>query len=98
MAIISIVKNRRTLLLLAQVAISLVTARWAVEVGIPYLALGPLTWWQFALRWPQLMAYGLLGSAHPLAVEFALIVLYSVMAFLTLRYLIVNPILRKRTT
>lgn len=44
------------------------------------------------------MAYGLLGSAHPLAVEFALIVLYSVMAFLTLRYLIVNPILRKRTT
>jgi hypothetical protein len=72
---------------------SFVAAAYAVKAGIPYVGFGPLPWWQSALTWPWSLALGLVGNAHPLAVMLALFTVYSGIAFLILRFLIVKPFL-----
>lgn len=85
-------KSRKVILGLAQVVVSFIAAAYAVKGGIPYVGLAPLPWWQSALRWPWSLAFRLGGATHLLAVMLALFAVYSAMAFLILRYLIVKLI------
>jgi len=75
---------------------SLLTAAYAAKRGIPYVALGPLTWWESVLRWPWSLAHKLSGTANPSVVMLALFAIYWATAFLILRYLIAMPLLRNQ--
>ena len=77
----------------AQVVMSFVAAAYAVKAGILYVGFAPLPWWQSALRWPWSLALRLIGNTHPLAMMLVLFTVYSGIAFLILRFLIVKPFL-----
>jgi hypothetical protein len=88
--------NRRALSLLAQLLIPLIASVYAVREGTPYLALRRSPWWQTALRWPQVMMFQHLGTAHPLAVPCILFLLYFLIAFWLIHYLIEKLPFRKQ--
>jgi hypothetical protein len=92
----NLVKIRRVILVLVQVVMSFVAADYAVQAGIPYVGFAPLPWWQAAFRCPWSLALRLVGNTHPLAIMLILFAVYSGMAFLILRFLIVKPFLNGR--
>jgi hypothetical protein len=91
------VKALSLALLLAQVAASLFASGYAVENGVPYVGIGPMPWSQYILRSPWLLWFKVNKSADPFTVTVALFIIYTVIAFLVLRYLIMKPIMRKLT-
>ena len=85
-------------LLLAQVAVSLFGSAYAVENGAPYVGIGSIPWWRYIPRLPWLLWFKVNKSADLLTAMMALFIIYTVVAFLILRYLIMKPIVRKLTT
>jgi hypothetical protein len=83
--------TKSALLTLAQFVVPCVLAWYAVEEGIPYVGMSPLPWWKSLLRWPWHFIVGL----HPLVALSALFLIYSLAAFLVIRYLIVKPLLQR---
>jgi hypothetical protein len=81
--------TKSAVLTLVQFIVPCVLAWYAVEEGIPYVGMGPLPWWKSLLRWPWHFIIGL----HPLVALSALFLVYSLAAFLVIRYLIVKPLL-----
>jgi len=82
-------------LLLAQVAVSLMAAAYAVAKGIPYYGIGPMPWWQYILSSPWFLWFKVNRSVDPLILMVTLSIVYTVIAFLIIHYLIMKPILRK---
>jgi hypothetical protein len=81
--------TKSAVLTLVQLIVPCVLAWYAVEEGVPYVGMGPLPWWKSLLRWPWHFIIGL----HPLVALSALFLVYSLAAFLVIRYLIVKPLL-----
>jgi hypothetical protein len=81
--------TKGAVLTLVQFIVPCVLAWYAVKEGIPYIGNGHLPWWKSLLRWPWHFLIGL----HVLVALSLLFLLYSLAAYLIIRYLIVKPLL-----
>ena len=91
-------KIRAVVIVLVQISLSIWAALYVVFHSVTYLGLppvGPVAWWRRILPWPFHLLLSLTGYNVNIAM-LVLLVLYSGIVFLVLRYAIVKPILRGR--